>query len=62
MKETSLEKPERTASWLAMLVGSVVLLFTLVAPQDIFAQGITGSINGIAAAGRSLPYRQPSQL
>jgi Carboxypeptidase regulatory-like domain/TonB dependent receptor len=52
MMKTFLEKPQRIASsrgarWLATLMGSIALLFALMAPQDIFAQGITGSINGI---------------
>ena len=56
MKQIFLDRPERTASsqrahWLAILVGSMVLLLTLAAPQDIFAQGITGSINGIVTDG-----------
>ena len=52
MKKLFLEKPQRVASsqranWLAMLMGSVILLFALGTPQGLFAQGITGSINGI---------------
>ena len=51
MKKTFLEKPRRNASfqisdWFTMLVGSAFLLLALSAPQSIFAQGITGSING----------------
>ena len=52
MKKLFLEKPQRVvssqrANWLAMLMGSVILLFALGTPQGLFAQGITGSINGI---------------
>ncbi len=69
MKQIYLNKPVRTArsqrGWIAMLVGSMVLLFVLAAPRGIFAQGITGSINGTvtdtsgaAIAGATVTVRQ----